>query len=88
LGLPWHSGLAADVAPSPVGQTAQMSIAMMPLSHRVDAGARLRFVVTGADPRQRNLADLRQDPAPEITIHHGWDMGSRIELPLAMPVQQ
>jgi predicted acyl esterase len=82
LGLPWHSGRQADVAPLPAGETARISVAMMPLSHRFEAGSRLRFVVTGADPRQRNLAELRQDPAPRITIRRGWESGSRIDLPL------
>jgi predicted acyl esterase len=82
LGLPWHSGLQADVAPLRAGETARLSIAMMPLSHRFEAGSSLRFVVTGADPRQRNLAELRQDPAPRVTISRGWEAGSRIDLPL------
>ncbi|AKH41513.1 hypothetical protein FHS61_002001 [Altererythrobacter atlanticus] len=82
LGLPWHSGLERDVAPLPAGETARLNIAMMPLSHRFEQGARLRFVVTGADPRQRNLADVRQDPPPRITIMRGQKSGSRIDLPL------
>ena len=84
LGLPWHSGRAADAAPIPSGQSATLSVPMLATSYHVPAGSRLRFVVTGADPRQRNLADLRQDPAPRITVTHGWAYGSRIELPLAM----
>ena len=83
LGMPWHSGREADVAPLPEGEAAMLSIAMMPLSHRVMPGHRLRFLVTGADPRQRNLADLVQDPAPRISVHYGWDAASRIDLPLA-----
>jgi len=82
LGLPWHSGLEADSAPLPQGQPAGMSIAMLATSRHVPAGSRLRFVVTGADPRQRNLADLRQDPAPRITLHYGWDAESRIDIPV------
>jgi predicted acyl esterase/dienelactone hydrolase len=82
LGLPWHSGLGSDVAPLPAGETTRLNIAMMPLSHRFEAGSRLRFVVTGADPRQRNLAEVRQDPPPRISILRGWQSGSRIDLPL------
>lgn len=85
LGLPWHSGLSTEVAPLPEGETARLTMAMMPLSRRIEAGSRLRFVITGADPRQRNLADVRQDPAPTFTILSGWHAGSRIELPLATP---
>ena len=86
LGLPWHSGLSSDVAPLAKGETARLAIAMMPLSRRVEAGSRLRFVLAGADPRQRNLADVRQDPPPRFTIHTGWEAGSRVELPLAPAV--
>ncbi|MFB0610720.1 CocE/NonD family hydrolase [Aurantiacibacter poecillastricola] len=82
LGLPWHSGYEADVAPLPAGETARLPIAMMPLSHRVQPGYRLRFVITGADPRQRNLAEVRQDPPPVLDIQRGWHSGSRIDLPL------
>jgi len=84
LGLPWHSGRALDVAALSEGETGHLAIAMQPLSHRVTAGSRLRFVVTGADPRQRNLGDLREDPAPQITVVEGWLAGSRIDLPLVL----
>jgi len=88
LDLPWHSGRSGDVAPLPVGETAQLVMPMMPLSRRIEAGNRLRFVITGADPRQRNLADVRQDPAPTFTILTGWDAGSRIELPMAPSAEE
>ena len=88
MGLPWHSGMEADVAPLAEGEQTMLSIAMMPLSHRVMPGHSLRFLVTGADPRQRNLADLRQDPPPRISVHYGWLAGSRIDLPLANTVPQ
>jgi putative CocE/NonD family hydrolase len=82
LGQPWHSGFEADTGPLQSGQSGRLAIGMMPLTHRLEAGTRLRFVVTGADPRQRNLAEVRQDPPPRITIARGWQAGSRIELPL------
>jgi putative CocE/NonD family hydrolase len=87
LGLPWHSGRSGDVVPLAAGETARLTMAMMPLSRRIEAGSRLRFVITGADPRQRNLADVRQDPAPTFTILTGWQAGSRIELPLVVPAE-
>ena len=83
LGLPWHSGRSADARPLVPGQSAELVVPMMATSYHVPAGSRLRFVVTGADPRQRNLADLRQDPAPVITVAHVWEYGSRIELPIS-----
>lgn len=82
LGQPWHSGLSGDAQDLPAGEVAELAIAMLPLSHRVEQGAQLRFVVTGADPRQRNLAEIAQDPAPQITVLHGWGQASRIELPI------
>jgi predicted acyl esterase len=82
LGLPFHPGTQASAAPLEVGEAGRLSIAMMPLSHRVEPGARLRFVITGADPRQRNLAEIRQDPPPRLTLHTGWQAGSRIDLPI------
>ncbi|MEL1251321.1 CocE/NonD family hydrolase [Aurantiacibacter gilvus] len=84
LGMPWHSGRSTDAEPLVPGEAAQLVVPMLATSRHVPAGSRLRFVVTGADPRQRNLADLRQDPAPVITISHGWEAGSRIDLPLVM----
>jgi uncharacterized protein len=83
LGLPWHSGLAKDVQGIGPGELAAMSIAMTPVSRVVPAGARLRFAVAGADPRQRNLQDIRVTPAPEIAVLRGGVDPSRIELPLA-----
>jgi len=86
MGLPWHSGMKADVAPLPVGQKADLSIDLTPVSRVVPAGHRLRVTVTGADPRQRNLAEIRQDPAPVLTVWRGGDARSaRINLPVADP---
>ncbi|MXO58427.1 CocE/NonD family hydrolase [Altererythrobacter salegens] len=83
LGLPWHSGFAKDVdAPAP-GADVSLSIAMTPVSLVVPAGDSLRFVVAGADPRQRNLADIKLNPAPRITVRWGGRDGSRVDLPLS-----
>lgn len=83
MGLPWHSGRQADVAPLPVGEAGTLSIAMMPVSRVVPAGAQLRFVVAGADSRQRNLQEIKETPPPQVTVVHGWEGASRIDLPLA-----
>ena len=82
LGLPWHSGLERDVAPLPVGTRAQLDFDLTPVARVIPAGSRLRLVVTGADPRQRNLAEIRQTPPPNIAVHLGGALGSRIELPV------
>jgi predicted acyl esterase len=83
LGLPWHSGRSSDVLPLAPGEEATVSIAMTPLSRTVPPGSRLRFTVAGADPRQRNLAEIKQTPPPQISIVQGGRDPSRIELPLA-----
>lgn len=83
LGLPWHSGREADVTPPAPGEYVPLSIALTPISLVVEPGERLRVVVAGADPRQRNLNDIRLDPAPQITVRFGGDRASRIDLPIS-----
>lgn len=83
MGLPWHSGLRADVAPLPPGQQADLAIDLTPVSRVVPTGARLRVTIAGADPRQRNLKDIEQKPAPVITVQRGGTRASWIELPIA-----
>lgn len=83
FGTPWHSGRAGDAAGLQPGETAWLSIAMTPLSRVVPAGARLRLTIAGADPRQRNLQDIKLTPPPEIGLLRGGLDASRIELPLA-----
>jgi hypothetical protein len=75
--------LAKDVTMPAAGEKVALSIAMTPISMVVPAGDRLRFVVAGADPRQRNLKDIQLDPAPRITIGVGGRDGSRVDLPLS-----
>jgi putative CocE/NonD family hydrolase len=82
LKLPYHSGLAAEVAPLGAGQTADLDFDLTPVSQVVPAGARLRMTITGADPRQRNLKQIMQTPAPRITVFRGGPSGSRIDLPV------
>jgi putative CocE/NonD family hydrolase len=84
LGLPWHAGTAADYAPLQAGEEALLSFALTPISRVVPAGHRLRLVVTGADPRQRNLATISRDPPPRIRLVLGGTAGARIDLPLRL----
>ncbi|GAA0298574.1 hypothetical protein GCM10009087_05490 [Sphingomonas oligophenolica] len=79
LDLPYHSGLEADVAPMVPGKPALLEFSMVPRAWTFPAGHRLRVTLTGADPRQRNLADIRQDPPPVFTITSGG--ASRIDIP-------
>lgn len=82
MGLPWHSGMKADVSPVRPGQVVRVNIDMTPVSRVVPAGARLRLTVAGADPRQRNLKDIRVTPAPVITVHRGGANASWLDLPV------
>lgn len=85
FGLPWHSGLKADVQPVAAGETVDLSFYMLPRFRKLAAGTQLRLVVTGADPRQRNLADVTRDPAPVITIETGPG-ASYIDIPVMSDV--
>jgi putative CocE/NonD family hydrolase len=81
LGLPWHPGRASDHQPLVPGEAVKLEIAFLPVSRVIPAGHQLRFVVTGADPRQRNLAEIRQDPPPVMTLQLGGD-AARVSLPV------
>ncbi|WP_420138900.1 CocE/NonD family hydrolase [Sphingomonas sp.] len=83
LGLPWHSGRAADVAPITPGQPVTLRLALTPTARLIPAGHRLRLAIAGADHRQRNLAQIKVDPAPRITIVRG--SASHIDVPLVSP---
>ncbi|MCX7283338.1 MAG: CocE/NonD family hydrolase [Novosphingobium sp.] len=83
IGLPFHPGRTADVMPVAPGQVVRLNIDLTPVSRVVPAGSRLRLTIAGADPRQRNLKDIRQDPAPVITVHRGGADASRLDLPMA-----
>lgn len=84
LGLPYHSGLRADVAPMVPGKPAAFVMAMSPRAYSFATGHRLRVTLTGADPRQRNLAQIRQVPPPLFTIANGGTAASRIDIPFNM----
>ena len=81
LGLPWHPGRVADNRPLVPGEAVDMEMALLPVSRVVAAGHRLRLTVTGADPRQRNLNDIRRDPPPVITLELG-NGAAHVSLPV------
>ena len=83
LGLPYHSGLKADVMPLPPGQKARLVFDMTAVSRIVPKGHRLRLTIAGADPRQRNLKEIMQTPPPRISVWHGGGESSRIDLPVS-----
>ena len=83
MGLPYHSGMAKDVATLPPGTRARLEFDLTAVSRVVPAGHRLRLTIAGADPRQRNLQDIRQTPPPRITVWRGAGIDSLIELPVS-----
>lgn len=85
LGLPYHSGLRADVAPAVPGQPVTLSFALSPRAYTVAAGHRLRVTLTGADPRQRNLPDIRDALTRTITVSAGT--ASHIDIPFTTAVR-
>jgi uncharacterized protein len=85
LGLPWHSGLSTDTQPVTPGEAYPLEIALLPTSRVFRAGHRLRVSIRGADPRQRNIAELRRDPPETLSVTLG--AGSRIDLPALGPVR-
>lgn len=86
LDLPYHSGLKRDVAPMVPGVPAELAFSLSPRAYTFAAGHRIRVTLTGADPRQRNLAELKTDPAPVFDVLAGGTGGSRVDLPfLAAP---
>lgn len=83
-GLPWHSGNEADVSPVRPGKPYEISFALTPSAKVFRAGHRIRLSVRGADPRQRNLADIAVDPAPELTVYTGAKK-SGVSIPFTEP---
>ena len=82
LGLPWHSGRSSDAQPLVPGKFVSLSFDLTPSARVFTAGHRLRLSITGADPRQRNLKEIRQDPPPRLTLAVGGFAPARLELPL------
>jgi predicted acyl esterase len=82
-GVPWRSDLAADAEPLKPGVPVELVFDFLPTSKVFKAGHRLRFVVTGADPRQRNIQEIAAStPAPTITVLRGGERASRLDLPV------
>ena len=85
LGLPWHSGLSTDALPVEPGVSYPLEIALMPTSKVFRADHRMRVSIRGADPRQRNIDEIRRDPPETLSVTLGPD--SRIVLPVLEPIR-
>ena len=80
MGLPHHSGLAADRDPLRPGEPVELRIDLYPTAYRFAAGHRLRLTITGAD-----AANTRVDPATlprSIAVWRGRAHDSQLELPV------
>jgi putative CocE/NonD family hydrolase len=86
LGLPYHSGLERDDTPLIPGQATTLVFELSPRSYVVQPHHRLRVALAGADPRQRNLADIRSGLAKRWTFYGGAG-GSRIDIPFTTRVE-
>jgi putative CocE/NonD family hydrolase len=80
LGLPYHRGSQADRAPLIPGQAVELSFDLFPTANLFEAGHRIRLTVTGAD--KTNARTPEQSPPPRLTLEHGGEHGSWVELPL------
>jgi len=83
LGQPWHSNKREDVKHIETGTLMEVAISLSPTAIDIPKGWRLRLTLTGADLRQRNLAQIKRSPPPVLSMKSGLH-GSHIVLPLVL----
>ena len=81
MGLPWHPFTRASEKMLVPGEPVEAQFEFLPTSYIVKAGHRIRLTLQFADARSTE----KVDPAPRITVFHGPDQPSRIELPVIPP---
>ena len=86
LGLPYHPAMKRDDRPLVPGAPVDLIFELSPRSYVVQPGHRLRIALAGADPRQRNLAAIRDGLARRWTLYGGTG-GSRVDIPFTSPVR-
>lgn len=79
-GLPYHSGLQADVAPLTPGEPVELVIDLLPTSLELQPGDRLRIAITGADAD--TYLTPQTDPPPTLKIGREPAHASYVELPV------
>ena len=79
LGLPFHSGLSADVHPLPE-EAVELVFDLHPTAKHFAAGHRVRLTIVCADCD--NDRGLVYEPAPVVTIYRDADHPSRVVLPI------
>ena len=78
MGLPWHPFTADSEQPLEAGVPVEAQFEFLPTSYIFKAGHRIRLTLQFADPRSTS----KLDPAPEVSVLHGRDTTSLIELPI------
>jgi putative CocE/NonD family hydrolase len=76
---PYHPFSRAAAAPLTKGKVERLRFALLPTAWRVKAGSRLRLSIAGADAD--HYVQLPHGRPPVLTIHHGGEQASMIELP-------
>ena len=79
LGLPYHSGLEADVAPMP-DEPVELVFDLHPTSKRFPRGHRIRVTITCADRDNDRVPEY--DPPAAVRVYTGRDRCSKIDLPV------
>ena len=79
LGLPYHSGLAADAQTLP-DDPVELVFDLHPTSKVFCTGHRIRLTIVGAD--SDNDRALVYEPPPVVTIYRDADRPSRVVLPV------
>ncbi len=80
LGLPWHRSFEADAVPMPVGKPIELIFDLLPTSKVFQAGHRMRLTLLGADPREKERAEVT--PPPQVTVYRGGEHASYLSLPV------
>jgi uncharacterized protein len=76
---PYHGFMRADAHPLPINTPTFLRFALLPTSWRFAKGSRLRLALAGAD--SDHYAQVPHGRPPVLTVHHGSDHATMLELP-------
>jgi len=79
-GLPWHRGYEADSAPILPGDVVEVTMDLLPISYRFQAGHRLRLGISGGDSAHARGGAAA--PGSVIEVWHDDRHRSRLMLPV------
>ncbi len=80
LDLPWHMNQKGDVKPMVPGKMVELEFSLEPTATVFNAGHRIRVTIAGADVDNTEKPPVRG--RPNVILHRGGDMASRISLPI------